>query len=163
GVCGAHGTLLAPDGRAARTPDRLRASKASRLVATKGAPNVDCARRLLEPGAHEQARHVFRMGSSRPCPRARQQGEPRNPPFEAGAGAALSRRGRSAAERARQGPPGGVPLVVVLDSPSSGEHGSASEEAFIFVSDASAEAERLTASLRSRGYLVADVPLGLLV
>jgi len=53
--------------------------------------------------------------------------------------------------------------VVVLDSPSSGEHGSASEEAFIFVSDASAEAERLTASLRSRGYLVADVPLGLLV
>ncbi|HLV65767.1 MAG TPA: hypothetical protein VKY73_08130 [Polyangiaceae bacterium] len=53
--------------------------------------------------------------------------------------------------------------MVVLDSPSSGEHGSASEEAFIFVSDASAEAERLTASLRSRGYLVADVPLGLLV
>ena len=33
----------------------------------------------------------------------------------------------------------------------------------IFVSDASAEAERLTTTLRSRGYPVIDVPLGLLV
>jgi hypothetical protein len=33
----------------------------------------------------------------------------------------------------------------------------------IFVSDASAEAERLTTALRSRGYPVIDVPLGLLV
>jgi hypothetical protein len=33
----------------------------------------------------------------------------------------------------------------------------------IFVSDASAEAERLTETLRQRGYVVIDVPLGLLV
>ena len=33
----------------------------------------------------------------------------------------------------------------------------------IFVSDASAEAERLTTALRARGYAVIDVPLGLLV
>jgi len=32
----------------------------------------------------------------------------------------------------------------------------------IFVSDASAEAERLTVALRSRGYPTVDVPLGLL-
>jgi hypothetical protein len=52
---------------------------------------------------------------------------------------------------------------VVLEPPSGGDSGGASSEAFIFVSDASAEAERLTASLRSRGYLVVDVPLGLLL
>jgi len=34
-------------------------------------------------------------------------------------------------------------------------------DAPIFVSDASAEAERLTEALRQRGYLVVDVPLGL--
>ncbi len=36
-------------------------------------------------------------------------------------------------------------------------------DAPIFVSDASAEAERLTEALRQRGYLVVDVPLGLLL
>lgn len=41
--------------------------------------------------------------------------------------------------------------------------GSGTSESLIFVSDASAEAERLTASLRTRGYLVVDVPLGLLL
>jgi len=51
----------------------------------------------------------------------------------------------------------------VLEPPAGGDPGGASSEAFIFVSDASAEAERLTASLRSRGYLVVDVPLGLLL
>jgi len=54
--------------------------------------------------------------------------------------------------------------AVVADPPSGADTGSgASHEALIFVSDASAEAERLTASLRTRGYLVVDVPLGLLV
>jgi hypothetical protein len=52
---------------------------------------------------------------------------------------------------------------VVLEPPPGADAGGASTEAFIFVSDASAEAERLTASLRSRGYLVVDVPLGLLL
>jgi hypothetical protein len=37
------------------------------------------------------------------------------------------------------------------------------EDPLIFVSDASAEAERLTAALRARGYQVVDVPLTLLV
>lgn len=52
---------------------------------------------------------------------------------------------------------------MVLEPPPGADAGGASTEAFIFVSDASAEAERLTASLRSRGYLVVDVPLGLLL
>lgn len=48
--------------------------------------------------------------------------------------------------------------------PGAGEHGNAPEgDPLIFVSDASAEAERITAALRARGYRVADVPLGLLV
>jgi hypothetical protein len=52
---------------------------------------------------------------------------------------------------------------VTRDS-SAGEHGSSPEgDPLIFVSDASAEAERVTAVLRARGYRVADVPLGLLV
>ncbi len=52
---------------------------------------------------------------------------------------------------------------MVLEPPPGADAGGASSEAFIFVSDASAEAERLTASLRSRGYLVVDVPLALLL
>jgi hypothetical protein len=52
----------------------------------------------------------------------------------------------------------------VPDPSPGGEPGSgAASEALIFVSDASAEAERLTASLRARGYVTVDVPLGLLV
>jgi hypothetical protein len=52
----------------------------------------------------------------------------------------------------------------VPDPTPGGEPGSgATSEALIFVSDASAEAERLTASLRARGYITVDVPLGLLV
>jgi len=47
---------------------------------------------------------------------------------------------------------------------SSSSSGSSSEiGALIFVSDASAEAERLISALRTRGYQVVDVPLGLLV
>lgn len=53
---------------------------------------------------------------------------------------------------------------MVPDPTPGGEPGSgATSEALIFVSDASAEAERLTASLRARGYITVDVPLGLLV
>jgi len=61
---------------------------------------------------------------------------------------------------------------VVPDPPAGSEtgsstgsaSGSASEVgALIFVSDASAEAERLISALRTRGYQVVDVPLGLLV
>jgi hypothetical protein len=53
---------------------------------------------------------------------------------------------------------------VVSDPTPGAESGSgAASEALIFVSDASAEAERLTAALRARGYLTVDVPLGLLV
>jgi hypothetical protein len=61
---------------------------------------------------------------------------------------------------------------VVPDPPAGSEtgsstgssSGSASEiGALIFVSDASAEAERLISALRTRGYQVVDVPLGLLV
>jgi hypothetical protein len=48
-------------------------------------------------------------------------------------------------------------------APGSDSAGGAPSEALIFVSDASAEAERLTATLRARGYLTVDVPLGLLV
>ena len=44
------------------------------------------------------------------------------------------------------------------DTGSSNDGGS-----LIFISDASAEAERLSAALRARGYGVFDVPLGLLV
>ncbi len=53
---------------------------------------------------------------------------------------------------------------MVSDPTPGAESGSgAASEALIFVSDASAEAERLTAALRARGYLTVDVPLGLLV
>lgn len=48
-------------------------------------------------------------------------------------------------------------------APGSDSVGGAPNEALIFVSDASAEAERLTSTLRARGYLTVDVPLGLLV
>src|SRR5262249_14198143 len=44
------------------------------------------------------------------------------------------------------------------DTGSSGEGGT-----LVFISDASAEAERLSAALRARGYALFDVPLGLLV
>jgi len=44
------------------------------------------------------------------------------------------------------------------DSTTGGSQGGA----LIFMSDASAEAERLSAALRTRGYWVVDVPLGLL-
>ncbi|HWZ91363.1 MAG TPA: hypothetical protein VNW92_21020, partial [Polyangiaceae bacterium] len=47
---------------------------------------------------------------------------------------------------------------------AGGDTGNSEEGGtLIFVSDASAEAERLTTSLRGRGYPVIDVPLGLLV
>lgn len=46
---------------------------------------------------------------------------------------------------------------------SSSSSGSSDVGALIFVSDASAEAERLISALRARGYQVVDVPLGLLV
>ncbi len=47
---------------------------------------------------------------------------------------------------------------------AGGDTGNSEEGGtLIFVSDASAEAERLTTALRSRGYPVIDVPLGLLV
>lgn len=49
------------------------------------------------------------------------------------------------------------------DSSGGDTGGSEPSESLIFVSDASAEAERLTASLRARGYVVVDVPLGLLL
>ena len=49
-------------------------------------------------------------------------------------------------------------------SSTGSSSGSSSEAgALIFVSDASAEAERLISTLRTRGYQVVDVPLGLLV
>ncbi|MEZ4228880.1 MAG: hypothetical protein R3B89_06940 [Polyangiaceae bacterium] len=54
---------------------------------------------------------------------------------------------------------GGAPSEPV---PSSDPRASAGPS-LIFVSDASAEAERLTKSLRERGYLVVDVPLSMLV
>ena len=47
---------------------------------------------------------------------------------------------------------------------AGGDTGNSEEGGtLIFVSDASAEAERLTTALRARGYPVVDVPLGLLV
>jgi hypothetical protein len=50
------------------------------------------------------------------------------------------------------------------NEPKSGPESSAGSQdgAVIFMSDASAEADRLSAALRSRGYAVVDVPLGLL-
>ncbi len=48
-----------------------------------------------------------------------------------------------------------------VESPANSDRPS-SPEGLIFVSDASAEAERLTQALRSRGYPVVDVPLSLL-
>ena len=50
---------------------------------------------------------------------------------------------------------------MVHDPPFDGS-GVATEEPLIFVSDSTAEAERLTVALRARGYQVVDVPLGLL-
>ncbi len=61
---------------------------------------------------------------------------------------------------------------MVPDPPAGSETGSSTGSssgssseigALIFVSDASAEAERLISALRTRGYQVVDVPLGLLV
>lgn len=59
---------------------------------------------------------------------------------------------------------------MTLDPPSGtgtgpgSDTGSASEGGtLVFISDASAEAERLSAALRARGYALFDVPLGLLV
>jgi hypothetical protein len=52
---------------------------------------------------------------------------------------------------------------VVPDFPSDDTSSAPREDPLIFVSDASAEAERLTTALRSRGYVVVDVPLALLV
>src|SRR5262245_43952787 len=74
-----------------------------------------------------------------------------------------SLRARKAPTRLRLSPP------VVPDPPAGSETGSSSPGsssdvgALIFVSDASAEAERLISALRARGYQVVDVPLGLLV
>ncbi len=50
---------------------------------------------------------------------------------------------------------------MLPESPGAG--GPADSEPLIFVSDASAEAERLTTALRMRGYVVIDVSLALLV
>ncbi len=52
---------------------------------------------------------------------------------------------------------------MASDPAPGSDSAGAPNEALIFVSDASAEAERLTATLRARGYLTVDVPLGLLV
>jgi len=54
--------------------------------------------------------------------------------------------------------------VVITDPKSSPDSsgGASQVGALIFMSDASAEAERLSAALRARGYWVVDVPLGLL-
>jgi hypothetical protein len=53
---------------------------------------------------------------------------------------------------------------VVSSDPKSSPDGTGGSQggALIFVSDASAEAERLSAALRTHGYWVVDVPLGLL-
>jgi len=54
--------------------------------------------------------------------------------------------------------------VVTPHLEAGGDTGNNEEGgSLIFVSDASAEAERLTTALRARGYPVIDVPLGLLV
>jgi hypothetical protein len=52
----------------------------------------------------------------------------------------------------------------VENEPKSGPESAAGSQdgAVIFMSDASAEADRLSAALRARGYAVVDVPLGLL-
>lgn len=52
---------------------------------------------------------------------------------------------------------------MASDNPVSGGPAGTTPDPLIFVSDATAEAERLTASLRGRGYWVVDVPLGLLL
>jgi len=54
--------------------------------------------------------------------------------------------------------------VVTADPKSSPDSsgGSSQVGALVFMSDASAEAERLSAALRTRGYWVVDVPLGVL-
>ena len=46
---------------------------------------------------------------------------------------------------------------------SGGGSGAPRDDQLIFMSDASAEAERLMSALRSRGYAVVEVPLALLV
>ncbi len=61
-------------------------------------------------------------------------------------------------------PPAGSETGSSAGSATGSSSGSSSEVgALIFVSDASAEAERLISALRARGYQVVDVPLGLLV
>ncbi|HEV8244124.1 MAG TPA: hypothetical protein VGP93_00005, partial [Polyangiaceae bacterium] len=53
---------------------------------------------------------------------------------------------------------------MTLEPPSGSDTGSAGDSGtLVFISDASAEAERLSAALRARGYALFDVPLGLLV
>jgi hypothetical protein len=52
---------------------------------------------------------------------------------------------------------------VIPDPPAGSPSTTGDGGSLIFVSDASAEAERLTTALRSRGYPVVDVPLGLLM
>jgi hypothetical protein len=53
---------------------------------------------------------------------------------------------------------------LTVDPLSGADTGSANEaSSLIFISDASAEAERLSTALRAKGYSVFDVPLGLLV
>jgi hypothetical protein len=49
-----------------------------------------------------------------------------------------------------------------VESEVAGDSGAARDAPILFISDASAEAERLTLALRARGYTVADVPLALL-
>jgi DnaJ domain len=56
-----------------------------------------------------------------------------------------------------------LPAIVVPESTGSGLGESSSDVQLIFVSDASAEAERLHRALGARGYAVVDVPLSLLV
>jgi hypothetical protein len=52
--------------------------------------------------------------------------------------------------------------VASSDPKSAPDSTGGSQGALIFMSDASAEAERLSGALRARGYWVVDVPLGLL-
>ena len=49
-----------------------------------------------------------------------------------------------------------------MESESAGDSGAAREEPIVFISDASAEAERVSLALSARGWTVADVPLALL-
>ena len=53
---------------------------------------------------------------------------------------------------------------MVSTDPKSSPDGTGGPQVgvLVFMSDASAEAERLSAALRARGYWVVDVPLGLL-